>query len=128
MPTEMEGQTPPYARIADHFRTLIQTGELAPDNRLPSIRDISTTFNVARQTAANALSSLESEGLIKILPRSGAVVVGPRKAESELAVIVELASDMKVTSADTLKASGELAHHLGIDEGSPILIVRLRRL
>ncbi|WP_416220301.1 GntR family transcriptional regulator [Frankia sp. Cas4] len=128
MSAEVEGQGPPFARIADHYRSLIETGVLAPGDRLPSIREMASTFDVARGTVANAISALESEGLVQTSNRSRAVVSVPNEALSDLAVVVELPDDMRVTSTEMLKVSGSLAHRLGIDDRSSVLVVRLRRI
>lgn len=59
----------PFTRIADHFRQAIGSGELAPGEKLPSQRQISSQFGVSGQTANNAVAALLVEGLVRTSPR-----------------------------------------------------------
>jgi DNA-binding GntR family transcriptional regulator len=52
-----------YDEIAAHFRRLIQDGELAPGDQLPSLRKVCETFDVAMNTANRAFQVLKAEGL-----------------------------------------------------------------
>ena len=52
-----------YEEIAAHYRRLIQDGELAPGDSLPSLRRVCEKFNVAMATANRAFQLLKSEGL-----------------------------------------------------------------
>jgi DNA-binding transcriptional regulator YhcF (GntR family) len=64
----------PYAQIAGELRHRIQTGELAPGDRVPSIRAITQRWGVAIATATKALAALRHDGLVKAAPGVGAVV------------------------------------------------------
>lgn len=65
---------PPYARIAEELRRRIETGELAPGDRVPSTRAITQRWGVAMATATKALASLRQEGLVRAIPGVGTVV------------------------------------------------------
>lgn len=52
-----------YEEIAAHYRRLIQDGELAPGDSLPSLRKVCEDFNVAMGTANRAFQILKAEGL-----------------------------------------------------------------
>jgi GntR family transcriptional regulator len=58
---EIERSVPAYEQIADHYRTLIRSGQLTPGVKLPSITDIATEWGVARTTAAQAIGRLQVE-------------------------------------------------------------------
>jgi DNA-binding GntR family transcriptional regulator len=60
-----------YVRIADGLRERITSGELAPGMPMPSITTLSQEHGVARQTAAKALRTLETEGLVRRVPGLG---------------------------------------------------------
>lgn len=60
-----------YLQVADAFRDLIARGELAPGQRLPSIRQIASDHNIAAATAQNALAVLKDDGLIKATSTRG---------------------------------------------------------
>ncbi|ROO61586.1 GntR family transcriptional regulator [Micromonospora sp. Llam0] len=55
---------PPSRRIADDLRLSIQAGELAPGDKLPSERDLAARYGTARNTAREAISILQGEGLV----------------------------------------------------------------
>jgi GntR family transcriptional regulator len=63
-----------YADVADHFRALIKSGELAPDDALPSVAEIREQFDVAAKTVSRALGVLKSEGLVTSRGSLGTVV------------------------------------------------------
>jgi len=63
-----------YAEIAAHYRRLIQDGELAPGDELPSMSKVCERFGVAISTANRAFQLLKSEGLTTVRPGRGTVV------------------------------------------------------
>ncbi len=74
----MEPQ-PLYLRLANHYRRAIQTGVLAPAQRMPSVRTLVRTHHVSLSTALQACRQLEDDGLIEARPRSGYFVLKPRR-------------------------------------------------
>jgi AcrR family transcriptional regulator len=71
---------PPYARIAAELRDQIETGALAPGDRVPSTREITRRCGVAMATATKALAALRQEGMVRSVPGVGTVVVGRQPA------------------------------------------------
>jgi AcrR family transcriptional regulator len=65
---------PPYARIVAALRERIETGALAPGDRVPSTREITREWGVAMATATKALTALRQQGLVRALPGVGTVV------------------------------------------------------
>src|SRR5688500_179391 len=74
MSPEIERPQAPYAQVAAHIRAQIVSGEIAPGDRVPSVRDIAATWKIARATAEKALGLLRSQGLITTRSGVGAVV------------------------------------------------------
>jgi AcrR family transcriptional regulator len=70
----------PYARIAAELRDQIETGALAPGDRVPSTREITRRCGVAMATATKALALLRQEGIVRPVPGVGTVVVGRQPA------------------------------------------------
>lgn len=70
------GNTPVFQQIADQIHFLINTGELKPGDKLPSIRALAGRHDVAANTVAKAMRQLEFRGLIQAEPRKGYVVAG----------------------------------------------------
>jgi DNA-binding LacI/PurR family transcriptional regulator len=65
---------PIYKQIAAHFQDQIARGVLAPGDAIPNTLDLAKHFNVANQTAQNALKELSKRGLIKRVPKLGSFV------------------------------------------------------
>ena len=65
---------PLYVQLADNLRGAIVRGQLAPGERLPSIRAAAEAMAVSRTTVENAYGELLAGGYILSRPRSGYVV------------------------------------------------------
>lgn len=71
--------------LVAELRSQIERGKYVAGQRLPSEREITEEFNVSRQTVRTALSRLQADGVIDVIPRAGAfvrlpsakIVVGP---------------------------------------------------
>lgn len=55
---------PAHAHVAQRLRHAIRTGNLAPDDRLPSEPELARSLGVSRSTLREALASLRSEGYV----------------------------------------------------------------
>lgn len=60
----LSGSTPPTEQIRDQIRGLIVSGQLAADERLPSVRQLAKDLDVAPGTVAKAYKALEAEGFL----------------------------------------------------------------
>lgn len=61
----LSGSAAPTDQIRDQIRGLIASGQLAADERLPSVRQLAKDLGVAVGTVAKAYRALENEGLLK---------------------------------------------------------------
>ncbi len=68
----------PSRRIADELRATIERGELQPGGRLPSERELAAQYGTARNTAREAISILQGEGLV-VAQHGRGVFVRPRR-------------------------------------------------
>jgi len=59
------GQKPIFLQIADYILTNILTGVIAPNERIPSVRDMAQEIEVNPNTVARAYSFLSDEGIIQ---------------------------------------------------------------
>ena len=66
---QIDRPAPAFAQIADHYRDLINRGELKPGDRLPSIDAMAEEWHVSRQTASTAISRLQVERAVYTSPR-----------------------------------------------------------
>ncbi len=80
-----------YQRIARDIRQRIERGELRPGDRVPSTREITSTWQVAMATATKVLAVLQDDGLVHAVPGVGTVVseredrAGPEASKGEAA-------------------------------------------
>ncbi len=68
------GVLPQYRSMATDLRALIETGELAPGDPLPSESTLAERYGVARGTVRHALAELEGAGLIASVHGKGRFV------------------------------------------------------
>lgn len=55
---------PIYGQLYRHLRELIETGRLAPGEKLPPTRELALALGLGRKTVAQAYEALSSEGLV----------------------------------------------------------------
>ncbi len=77
-----------YLQIADKLRALIDEKGLAPNDRLPSERELATLLGVSRPSIREALVALELEGRVEIRMGSG-VYIGASTAQKPSAASVD---------------------------------------
>jgi GntR family transcriptional regulator len=121
---------PPYQQIADHYRAQITSGDLPDGTRLPGSRELAEQWRTTPNTAARALTRLQAEGLIRVLP-TGAVVTAadlttftPRdRVQSAMArgKIYPPSERTKVIAAELVQAPEHVADALGIDPRIPVV-------
>jgi GntR family transcriptional regulator len=63
-----EGPVAPWRQVAKIYRDRIESGELQPGDRLPSIRSLSQEYEIATTTAQKVLEYLRNEGLVTTSP------------------------------------------------------------
>jgi DNA-binding GntR family transcriptional regulator len=64
----------PYQAIAAQVIREIEAGDLPPEAKLPSVRELAKTFDVTVATAQRALSQLAAAGYVKVIPGHGSFV------------------------------------------------------
>jgi DNA-binding FadR family transcriptional regulator len=78
-----------YRQVADQLRELIESGEFAVGDRLPTERELADQLGISRPTVREALIALEVEGRIRIRVGSGIYVTEPPASEIDLRNTVE---------------------------------------
>jgi DNA-binding GntR family transcriptional regulator len=66
-----------FRRVADELRASIESGRLAPGDRVPSEQALAVQFGVSRGTARRGLAELEAAGLVTAVQGRGRFVDGP---------------------------------------------------
>lgn len=69
-----------YLQVADQITEQIHTGTIAYGQRLPSERELATSFGVSRPTIREATVALELAGLVEVRSGSGVYVLRPKTA------------------------------------------------
>jgi GntR family transcriptional regulator len=69
MSPRAERLPPPYAQIANSYRSMILSGEIAAGAKLPPITQIAAEWGVSHATAAKAISQLQVEGAVWTSPQ-----------------------------------------------------------
>lgn len=68
--------TKPKDQVIQYIRKALQNGDLQPNSKLPSERNLAERFEISRSAVREALKTLETYGIIKTLPQSGSVIIG----------------------------------------------------
>lgn len=68
---------------------LIVDNDLGPGDRLPSIRELATRFGVKAGAVRDALLTAQAKGMVKVLPRVGAIVQLEEDVRDPVSVAVD---------------------------------------
>jgi GntR family transcriptional regulator len=107
-------RTPIYRQLMARIREAAARGRLAPDQRLPSVRELSRQLVVNPNTVARAYTELEREGVLNTRPGLGVFVARPgtdltkRARKERLRALV----DELLTEAVHLGFSADEVRHL----------------
>lgn len=131
-----------YRQIKDHIVRLINTGELKPNDRVPSESALVKTFGIARMTANRALKELSEEGYVTRLAGVGTFVADARPHSDVLKVrniadeirarghvhsakvikLQEIEADQRLIDRMEMRPGSSLFHSLilHLESGTPI--------
>lgn len=131
---------PLYLQIADDLRAKILRQEWAPGARLPSEHSLMESYGASRQTVRRAVAVLKTEGLVDAAQGQGVFVrataplvrrLGPRLwgkgPGGGAGFVCTLNEDDEVEAekeTETVDASTDIAHRLGLREGAPVTVRR----
>ncbi|MFI9600312.1 GntR family transcriptional regulator [Streptomyces sp. NPDC052043] len=128
-------ETPLYLRVAEELRGRIESGELQPGTRLPSVAEISAQYGGSNSIASSAYRLLVDEGLV--ISRHGAghyvrgrdaaeVLVRQHREGSDDSPFARGAAEQGVSGtwrheSTTEQASDVVAERLGLQPGAPVM-------
>jgi GntR family transcriptional regulator len=128
---------PLYVQIAEGFLDRIESGELAPGDRLPPERELSVLLSVNRMTVRRALRMLEGQGLLIRRQGAGTYVAKP-KIERQASQLFPFTRGMeqrgykagiKLITFEKRPAETSIAQKLGLSVAAPVFrAFRLRTL
>ena len=127
---------PAYIQIAENLLEKIATGELAPNERLPSERELSKTLKVSRMTLRAALRVLDNKGLLIRRTGDGTYIAQP-KLERQADKLVPFTQNMRKQGGqissrlilfEQREAEASVASKLEISISSPVYYFQRLRL
>jgi GntR family transcriptional regulator / MocR family aminotransferase len=77
IPLDRQNSSPLYQQIGSYLRQGILSGSLAPETRLPAVRQLAQALGVNRITIETAYAELEADGLIYTRVGSGTYILPP---------------------------------------------------
>lgn len=124
---------PRYQQLKDLIIERISSGELQPNDRVPSENELVQTMNVSRMTANRALRELTSEGYVERIAGRGTFVADMR-SQSHVLEVRNIADEIaarghvhrsKVLQQSRQHARGEIARALHVEQGTDVCHVLL---
>lgn len=128
---------PRYYQIAEFIKEQIAAGELTDGARLPSEREMSDLLGVSRMTVRQALTYLQSDGLIEVHQGVGAFVASAKQTYDvfQLLGFSEAIArrgervESVVLEQGKMQAPVQVAQQLALKRGEPVLkVMRLRKV
>jgi DNA-binding transcriptional regulator YhcF (GntR family) len=102
-----EDTRPASQQVADLIRAEIASGSLAPGDRVPSVRDLASRYNIAPLTAQSAVSILRKDGLVYSSPGRGTFVkTGADAAASPNDDLAQQLADVRGRLEELAEAGG----------------------
>ncbi|MRG59761.1 GntR family transcriptional regulator [Agromyces sp. CFH 90414] len=103
--------TAPYEQIRVGIASAVRAGDLAPGERLPTVRALAADLDLAVNTVGKAYRELERDGVIETRGRLGSFVIGHEESATAVDEQARLAASDFVTRVAELgvEASDALA-------------------
>ncbi|MCM3388512.1 GntR family transcriptional regulator [Ureibacillus chungkukjangi] len=86
---EAESDIPIYTQLTNQIIEGIARGEIAPGDSLPSVRAFAADLGVNMHTVNKSYHELEKKGIIKIVPKSGAIISSIEQMTEEKKQLIE---------------------------------------
>jgi GntR family transcriptional regulator len=134
-PLDAQHAQPLYQQLHRALRAAIDGGVLAPEDALPSERQLAADLGISRITVRKAIDALAAEGLLVSRQGAGNFVTQPSRIDKNFAKLTSFSEDMRARglapSSQWLKrAAGVVnpdeAMKLGVSPGTAVL--RFHRL
>lgn len=98
---------PPFEQVREGIRSQVDSGVLVPGFRLPPVRTLATSLDLAANTVARAYKELEALGVVETRGRAGTFVAGrgvERSVRSAAASYVDAVRALGLSDAAALDA------------------------
>ena len=102
--------TPPYEQIRTQVTDQVSRGELAPGDRMPTVRGLAEDLGIATNTVARAYRELEQAGVIETRGRSGSFVTGDQVERRAKAAAAAYLAETKALGLSPTEALALVQH------------------
>jgi GntR family transcriptional regulator len=114
----IESGIPIYLQIAGQTRQMAASGELAPGEKLPSVRSLAVKLRINPNTVQAAYRHLEAEGIVETRQGLGVFLCSTVKKMS--------AREKSQAVGSILDQAILKAHQLGLEEGEVLRLLKER--
>ena len=127
---------PIYRQIEDFLRAQIVSGQLRPQEMIPSENEISRILDVSPMTVRQAIGKLVTDGLIYRERGRGTFVAVPVRIDRPLTRLVGFSEDMisrglkpggQILEFSMVPAPSDVVDFLLVAEGTPLLFIKRLR-
>ena len=80
---DFKSRVPIFKQVLDNFKQKIYKGELVPDERVPSIRELAKTLGVNPNTVQKAYRELEEKGFFYTVQGQGSFIASPLEEQKK---------------------------------------------
>ncbi len=130
------GPAPLYYQLSQAIRDRISAGEWKAGDQIPTIKVLGETYGVSRITVVQALDALSREGLLARRQGKGVFVAQTRVEQGPVRLVSFTEETVRrghvpasrTLSLTTQPASSEVATHLGLEPGKPVVVIERMRL
>ncbi|MBR1659432.1 MAG: GntR family transcriptional regulator [Oscillospiraceae bacterium] len=105
---------PVYVQIMDEIRKLMISGALAPDEKLPSVRDLARQLAINPNTIQRAYRELEQSGYIYSVPGKGNFAGGRQEVDA----------GRKAALLESIREAARELRYLGVTEAELVSALR----
>ena len=108
----IQSKVPIFEQIETQIMRFIETGVLAPGDRLPSVRQLAKDNGINPNTVAKAYAQLEQDGYVHNVPKKGvyvADVTTKTQMDERIMIVMKQWRDEGITK-DTVLACADAAY------------------
>jgi len=109
------GPVPVYEQIREQITRMVVTGTIAPNTRLPTIRQLANDLRLARGTVAKAYGMLETNAVIETRGHRGSYTLAPSRPVSTGEAHASADEQATVLLSAAAETYGIVARQLGRD-------------
>lgn len=95
---------PPFEQLKSQIRAQVDSGALAPGDRLPTVRRLAAELGLAANTVARSYRELEAAGVLQTRGRAGTFVAGDEVERAAREAAAAFAARVQALGIDPAEA------------------------